>query len=45
MASKLEKSGSPRREGYGSEGKLKRMYLKGNVEAGGGEGAGEGGGL
>lgn len=43
MASKLGKFGSSRREGYGSEGSLKRMYLRGNIEVDGGEGAREGG--
>lgn len=43
MTSKLEKFGSSRREGYGSEGRLKRMYLRGNIETDRGEGVGEGG--
>lgn len=42
MASKLEKLESSRREDCGSEGRLKRMYLRGSIEADRGEGAGEG---
>lgn len=44
MAVGLEKVGSPRREGgsCGSEGRLKRMNVRGHIEADGGEGTGKG---